>query len=203
MWIILILIILISYLLADFLYRSFFTDSIKSNIDSHTYKVAKLPNRHNAAKYMGIINNNIVILLSYLHNNMYNYTDEQQRIIISMIKNYNPEVLIENDPRFTLGTSYTTNKGESMHLCLRSKNKPYELLDINDLIFVTLHELSHIGTYDSFGHTYKFWQVFKFVLIESIKCGIYEPVNYKDNPINYCGLHVAYNPLFDAGLNQI
>ena len=54
--------------------------------------------------------------------------------------------------------AYTKNKGEEISVCLLDDEKKF-----NALIFVSIHELSHIATTD-IGHTFKFWENFKFLL---------------------------------------
>lgn len=95
-------------------------------------------------------------------------------------------------------TSYTENKVKLI-LCLRKKTPDatghYQLHDINTMMFVVIHELTHILN-DEFDHGPKFWHLFEFMLHNSIEAGIYKPVNYAVNPINYCGLNLTHNPLF-------
>ena len=62
-------------------------------------------------------------------------------------------------------------------------------------MFVSIHELAHIGTKD-IGHTFKFWENFKFLLECARDIKIYTPENYNEFPINYCGLDITHNPLF-------
>jgi len=52
-------------------------------------------------------------------------------------------------------TSYTINKGEEIHVCLREKDKNRILHDINTMMFVILHEMAHIMS-DSIGHNNEF-----------------------------------------------
>jgi len=117
-----------------------------------------------------------------------------------LLKNYNPEVIYEVDPLYTNDTAFMVNKGESFHVCLRNKDRTTTFVDYNTLMFVALHELSHIAAYNVKDHPHQFWKVFKLVLNEASNSGIYKPVNYKESPVNYCGLHVSYNPYFDSHL---
>ena len=64
------------------------------------------------------------------------------------------------------------------------------------LMFVALHELSHIMT-ESTGHTTEFWKNFKFLLENAVEFDIYEPINYKENPEQYCGMQITDNPYYD------
>ena len=71
-----------------------------------------------------------------------------------------------------------------------------KLIDINTLTFVALHELSHIMT-SSIGHKQEFWSNFKFLLENAKEANIYQPIDYKKNPTNYCGMKITDNPYYD------
>jgi len=111
---------------------------------------------------------------------------------------YRPNSITENKPKGTYDTSYTTNKGEDFHFCLREKKTGYNNFhnDINTLYFVVLHELSHVGN-PTWGHPPEFWDIFVFLQKEAVMCGIYTPTDYKKEPTEYCGMIITYNPLFD------
>lgn len=117
-----------------------------------------------------------------------------ESIISAMLVNYNPEMVYENNPDNISGTtSYTVAKGKSMYVCLRNKDNSF--VDRNTMLFVLLHELSHIGAYWTFGHTNDFWKVFRFVLEEAIDAGIYKYVDYRRHPTQYCGMVIKSTPL--------
>jgi hypothetical protein len=125
-------------------------------------------------------------------------------IMDNILNNYNPETIYENDPRNLSGdTSYTVNKGDKMFVCVRNKDNPNKFVDYNTFVFVVLHEASHIGNYNGWGHDQRFWTVFKFILREAVNFGIYKPVNYDKYPVNYCGLEITYQPLYDKTLPDI
>ncbi|HAF76958.1 MAG TPA: hypothetical protein DCG42_06505 [Maribacter sp.] len=63
-------------------------------------------------------------------------------------------------------------------------------------MFVALHELAHIAS-KSIGHTKEFWDNFKFILQNAVKIKIYNPVDYKKENKNYCGMKITDNPLYD------
>lgn len=96
-------------------------------------------------------------------------------------------------------TSYTENKVKLI-LCLRHKkpdaNGIYKLHDINTMMFVVVHELTHILN-DEYDHGKKFWVLFEFMLHNAVEAGIYKPEDYHKNNIKYCGLDITYNPLYD------
>jgi len=60
------------------------------------------------------------------------------------------EIFTENLPSSDY-TSYTQNKGEKVSFCMRQKDGSDELVDINTLMFVALHEMGHIMSV-SVGH---------------------------------------------------
>jgi hypothetical protein len=134
--------------------------------------------------------------------NPLNHEYIQQRIE-QLINNYDPSTTHEISPLNKSGiTSYTEDK-HILVLCLRHKeplpNGEHELHDINTMMFVVLHELTHM-TNPEWNHTINFWILFKFLLANAVEVGVYTPVNYEIYPINYCGLWLRYNPLYDIKL---
>ena len=89
--------------------------------------------------------------------------------------------------------AYSVNKGEELSICIREKDTE-KFLDMNIVIFVAIHELSHIMS-KSTGHTDEFWDNMKYLLEEGNKVGIYNPVDYSKNPVNYCGMEINSTPL--------
>ena len=76
--------------------------------------------------------------------------------------------------------SYTINK-EKVYLCLKDKDGEY--YNDNLLIFVTLHELSHVIS-DTIGHDKKFNNIFDALLKKAAEMNIYNPKLPIDQ--NYC-----------------
>lgn len=89
-------------------------------------------------------------------------------------------------------TSYTTNKGEVIAICLRNP-KSDKIYNYNTLMFVNLHELSHL-TDRQIGHNSSFWDTFKTVLTNAVELGIYKSEDYNTNPIEYCGIEISDQP---------
>ena len=79
----------------------------------------------------------------------------------------------------------------------KEKPRSSSLIDLNTLTYVAIHELAHIAT-ESVGHTPEFWKNFKFLLNIAKEINIYEPINYKKNPKQYCGMDITDNPYFDT-----
>jgi hypothetical protein len=114
---------------------------------------------------------------------------------IRLVEGFNPKKISETLPTSEL-TAYSENKGEKIAFCLNTTKEGNKLIDINTLTFVALHELSHIMT-ESIGHKQDFWQNFKFLLSNAKDANIYQPVDYKNNPQQYCGMTINDNPYYD------
>lgn len=71
------------------------------------------------------------------------------------------------------------------------------MIDEHTLMFVAIHELSHVAT-KSIGHKSEFWENFKFLLENAKEAGIHVPTDYKKKPTEYCGMKLADNPYYDA-----
>jgi len=112
-----------------------------------------------------------------------------------LVAGFNPKKISETLPTSEL-TAYSENKGEKIAFCLNTTKKGNKLIDINTLTFVALHELSHIMTL-SVGHKQDFWQNFKFLLQNAKNAGVYNPIDYKKNPQQYCGMTINDNPYYD------
>lgn len=112
-----------------------------------------------------------------------------------LVQKFNPTKITETLPTSEY-TAYSENKGEKLAFCLNKKKNETELIDMNTLIFVAIHELSHIMTKTE-GHKQEFWQNFKFLLEQSKEAGIYNPIDYKKTPQPYCGMDITDNPFYD------
>ena len=194
-----IVIIIIIFILLTYYWSTGNLILVKTS-DGKKFYVINMENSNIAAEYLSRINVNISKLLFRLKQEY----GHSHPIVMSIIKKYNPDVLSEHRPNmFNSSVAYTTNKGEDLNICLRNWNKNGELLDFNTVMFVALHELTHIGIKE-WGHPTVFWESFKFILKESIKIGIYTPIYYQIKPVEYCnGLVIAYNPFFDEKLSTL
>ena len=97
--------------------------------------------------------------------------------VMFLSDNYNSDVLQEHVPVSTTQTSYVLNKGEAIKLCLRDA-KSGRFHDFDLLLFVNLHELSHLLD-RNYGHNSSFWTGFTTVLHEAYGLGLYTPVDYE------------------------
>lgn len=141
-----------------------------------------------------------VEILAVLHDKMTNFVRDLKK------KNPNDERVIRLTKGFLRadieeapnddGSSYTINKGDLVALCLRHKKDDHPFHDNNTLLFVIIHEMSHIASISE-GHNSEFITNFKWLLKEAKSLGYYEPINYKHSPMTYCGVKVTNNPYYD------
>ena len=164
---------------------------IISNVNGNKYCVRDRNKLHLAADRLATINirmNKLVLHVSKKYPNKDN--------VKRLVNGYNPKKIYETLPTSEY-TAYSENKGEKLAFCLDTeKNNNGKLIDINTLMYVALHELSHVAT-KSIGHTEEFWDNFKFLIEESKEIGIYNPVDYKKNNVKYCGMNITDNPYYD------
>ncbi len=185
-----ILIILIIFVSIYFIYSSSYQhDNLvktKSQIDNSYYWVRNLPDKNNAANTLAKIRKNIYKLVEYLQQNQQLFP-ENLSYIKDLVSRTKDIVIMETgaDEKYT---SYTVNKGERIVFCLRAK-VVNTIHDMNTLMYVVIHELGHIGC-PEYGHTKLFREIFKFLLIQSTKIGIYKPIDYRKNPQIYCGMEI-------------
>ena len=125
-------------------------------------------------------------LKNYLYSNINNYPDFTAYINqLNNNLNENKTIIYETEPNSDL-TSYSVNKGEEISFCLRSK-KNDSIHDLNLLIYVALHEMAHIAC-PEIGHGPLFKKIFKFLTETAMEIGIYTKQDYKNEPIEYCGM---------------
>ncbi len=182
--IILAILILGFYIYLKFNYYSKI-EKLKSTIDNRYYEVQKKDDSQEAADLIAKIREKIMILTEHL-NKLYP-DDIRTKRLNNNLKIDNIKEGISN-PNYT---SYSINKGEQIILCLRTNNK---IVDLNTMMFVVLHEYSHILT-ESVGHTPEFWSNFRWILEESINIGIYTKQDFNKENVEYCGMTITDTPL--------
>lgn len=163
---------------------------IISDVDGNTYCVRERAKLQMAADLLAKVTNKCVNLVNYVDKHHPDNKDVQRLVI-----KFNPSNITETLPT-SEHTAYSENKGEKIAFCLNSTKDGNKLIDLNTLTFVAIHELSHIMTVDE-GHKQAFWINFKFLLDNAKKANIYNPINYKKNPKNYCGMLITDNPFYD------
>lgn len=161
---------------------------VKSDIDGELYLVRDLPDKQYSANALSKIKKNMLTLNSYLveHKNEFPNYVKCIDLLNSRIKN---SVLIENGED-NVYTSYSVNKGEQLVFCLRSKRVANKLHDMNLMMYVVLHEMAHVGC-TSIGHTDEFKRIFAFYTQQAIKIGLYEKIDFPNDPREYCGMTIT------------
>jgi predicted metal-dependent hydrolase len=133
-------------------------------------------------------------LLRLMKNLEQTYNDRP--FVKQILKNFdaNPDRFTESTPDASY-TSYSVNKGEKIFMCLRQRDEKENLVDDNILIFVALHEMSHIGT-SSIGHTKEFWNHFAWLLQKAEAIDVYKYQDFAAHPVEYCGVHITDSPKY-------
>lgn len=162
---------------------------VLSDIDNKSYLVRDLPDSHRAANMLAKIKENMLLLTNHL----VTYKDSSyvdHRDYITQLSKKMQTVEISESSDTSAYTSYSVNKGEQIIFCLRSKTNKNELHDINLVMYVALHEMSHVAC-PEYGHTNLFKKIFAFITSVAINQGIYNKIYFRDNPLEYCGLTIS------------
>ena len=163
---------------------------VPSTHNSKPYLVQQNDDALSSANILSEVESRYQRLFQYLSENRDQYP-EYIPYIDQLLRNSNKIKLTEADPNGR-HTSYTVNKGEEIAICLR--NKSGSIHDLNTIMYVVLHELSHVAC-PEIGHTKLFRKIFVFILQISIQLGIYDHVNYSSSPQSYCGITIKENLL--------
>ena len=163
-----------------------------SKVDGHTYCVRDRDQVKNAADILARTAEKCKALVKYVYEK---YPDQEN--VIRLKDGFNPKQIMETLPTSEY-TAYSENKGEKLAFCLnKKKTDNNDLIDEDTLMFVSIHELSHIAT-KSIGHKSEFWENFKFLLTEAKAANLHHPVDYKEKPQEYCGMKIHDNPYYDT-----
>jgi hypothetical protein len=166
---------------------------VKSNVDGFTYQVRDMPDKQAAADLLARVRLRMKKLYIHLESS---YPDKPQ--VKQLVQNFRPDSsrILESTPDEE-HTSFSVNKGEKVHLCLRQRQGGNEsLVDENIMMFVALHEMAHFIT-KSIGHEPEFWNNFGWLLREAEKIGVYQYQDFKAQPVSYCGVQITDQPRYD------
>ena len=162
-----------------------------SDVDGNTYCVRDQENLDKAADLLANVTKKCKTLVLFMKEK---YPERED--VARLVKGFKPEKICETLPTSKL-TAYSENKGQKIAFCLNKKKNEKELIDMNTLTFVAIHELSHVMT-KSIGHKQEFWENFKFLLENAKEINVYNPVDYKKSPQEYCGMQITDNPFYDS-----
>ena len=167
---------------------------VKSNIDGETYSVRDMPDKQKAADTMAKVRLKMNKLKIHLESTV---PDKPQ--VKQLKRNFEaqPNRFKESTPDAE-HTSYSVNKGESVHFCLRQREGEDEsVVDEEIVTFVAIHEMGHMIT-KTIGHGPDFWNNFAWLLQEAEKIGIYKHRDFQAHPVSYCGMKITDQPTYDA-----
>ena len=190
--------ILIIFCFLIIYFNFFFNETEYINADSgNTYLLKNYEDKNTAkdsANALDQINKNNIILIDYLlkiYPNIYWI----QKLSSNYKRNGSGGTSLSEAAINSSLTSFTIDK-KDMNICLRTRDKKNILYDYNTLMYVIIHELSHMGNYDLNGnaiegHGKEFIEKFKFILKTAIKLNLYQWVDYKQFPKEYCGILIS------------
>lgn len=160
---------------------------VRSDLNGKEYFVQNYPNRDEAAYMLSVIDERLKILREHFlkHPNSY----PQFKPYIDRFCNRSSDLFMYENSLDNDETAYTIGKGEETVICLRSKKSLGKLHDINLVMYVALHEVSHIACPDQ-DHTPLFSAILRFFVDVSASIGIYQKVDYQIDPHEYCGMIV-------------
>jgi hypothetical protein len=157
---------------------------VVSTVDNQTYTVRDMPDKQKAADTMAKVRLKMNKLKIHLESTVPDKPQVQQ-----LTRNFEAQAY-----RFTEATpdaehtSYSVNKGEAVHFCLRQREGGDEsLVDEEIITFVALHEMGHMIT-KTIGHDADFWNNFAWLLQEAERIGIYKHRDFRAHPVSYCGI---------------
>jgi hypothetical protein len=162
---------------------------IIEGLDGNQYYVRDQQDKNEAVKILSDLRQNLKKLINFIEENSAN--DKEYHIYkdnINSIKNKIDEVVIKETPSNSSYTSYSVNKGEELYLCIRSKNTN-KIHNINDLLYVAIHEVAHIGC-PEIGHTDLFFKINLYLLKKAVEFNLYKYDNYNNKPREYCGINL-------------
>lgn len=167
--------------------------NVTSSVDNRTYRVRDMADKQEAADLLARVRMKIVKLYGHLVEKFPNKPQMRQ-----WVQNFTPDPSrFEESTPDAEHTSYSVNKGEKVHLCLRQREGQNEnLVSENIMVFVSLHEMAHVIT-PSLGHGPDFWNNFAWLLKQAEEMGIYHYQDFKAHPVAYCGLNITDSPSYD------
>ncbi len=167
---------------------------VKSSVDGQSYSVRDMPDKHDAADIMAKVRMKMNKLKLHLEAT---FPDKPQ--VRQLVRNFEakPSRLYEATPEAEF-TSYSVNKGEAVHFCLRQREGNDESLVHEDIVtFVAIHEMGHMIT-RTVGHGPDFWNNFAWLLQEAERIDVYKHRDFRAHPVSYCGMKITDQPTYDA-----
>lgn len=172
---------------------------VQSDIDNMYYMVRDRKNKKNAANLLAKLRLSLQKVIDYMaHKVLYMQGDTSVKVYgqyIDTLKSRFVGVVITESPEDSKYTSYCVNKGDEIVFCIRPKHFANHLdvndtlHDINLIMYVALHEISHIACPER-DHTTLFKRIFSFICKNAIELGVYKKINFAQTPAEYCGITI-------------
>lgn len=168
---------------------------VRSNVDGLYYNVRDMSDKQQAADLLARVRIKLQKLVDSLRQQ---FPGKPQVIQLNQKFEADPKRFYEATPD-SQHVSYSVNKGDSIHLCLRQRDeKKEQLVDENVMVFVALHEMAHCITPPSVAsHGPEFWNNFGWLLREAEAIGIYKYQDFRAHPVTYCGEKITDQPKYD------
>jgi len=196
-WVVFLTIIAVAWVAMFFKNSKYPMSLTKSNVDQQYYLVRNLGDKQEAADSLARVREKIVRLRKYLEQ-----THMSKPFVKQLITNFDcsADRFSESTPDAQY-TSYSVNKGEKVYMCLRQRDDKETLVNENIILFVALHEMSHVGT-SSIGHTPEFWNHFAWILEQAEHMKIYSFTDFAAHPVEYCGVHITDSPKYKESIKD-
>jgi len=169
---------------------------VRSTVDGRLYNVRNMSDKEKAADLLARVRLKLQKLIDTLRQR---YPNKTQVLQLNEKFEADPKRFYEATPD-SEHVSYSVNKGDSIHLCLRQKDETSEpLVDENIMVFVALHEMGHVITPPSVkSHGPEFWNNFAWLLREAEDIHIYTYQDFRAHPVKYCGEKITDQPKYDG-----
>lgn len=189
---ILILILLCIIITFYFKYGAIDSIYVKSKIDEKYYSVRDVNDKYVVADILATIKLNVLKLIEYMKSivNDENSKYKEYKQYVTRLDNRMNHVVISENISDTYYTSYSVKKGKELVFCVRSRRNKKDIHDMNLMMYVVLHEISHIAC-PEYGHTNLFKKIFAFITQCAINIGIYQRIDFKNDNREYCGLTIT------------
>jgi hypothetical protein len=168
---------------------------VRSKVDGLMYNVRDMPDKQEAADLLARVRHKLQKLIDVLRQR---YPNKPQVIQLNEKFQADPKRFYEATPD-SEHVSYSVNKGDSIHLCLRQKDEAKEpLVEENVMVFVALHEMGHVITSPTVAsHGPEFWNNFGWLLREAESLEIYKYQDFRAHPVKYCGESITDQPKYN------
>ena len=173
----------ILFIVVNKTHKTLIDDRIYIELDDGTkYLVRKTPHARETAELLSKMNKQLIFFIDKL---LQECNPEFKPVALRLKKRYNPHALSEGLITKNY-TSYTINKGEQIVLCVRTRDHRDSLYDPNVLMYVCLHELSHIASVGE-QHNEEFHRNFTYILQKATEWSMFRHIREK---FQYCGLEI-------------